>query len=474
MEMGSGTDFAVAKTEPDPISIGFSVTQIVSSSRGRAFARASPADVTVAGFLVKGENTMASSTSKFFVVGSLALVATVAGCDQLGRLVGLAPKREVAQISNTPTTHEPATARQTPRPTPRPTPRTIPPYVEPDSTAAYATPAPWVGPPIWTPAPTQTGGESTAPVIPWLSAKAVEQGDGLAAWDIASGGFGLSREGIDRELVYSRDGGINGEERHTVVAITEIDSHVYWLVYRFWLWYAAGKYESFPDVRGQRAVFRLESISNDGIGSFSFVATKSALSDDVDMGFTCEEDGGSGCGLASFGIRAWALTEAWRLLPATPSPDVVELTNNFARLSGQAEARWGADRITTADLPMPDSRWGPWRPDYGWLFSHGGWTRNKGENTILANPHAVGNNVALAARYSIGSSYDTMEYSVLFRLVKGGMWQRISRPRDEQKAHPYHDMAFSDLYGGPKFFIRVGGFFGTVYTVSEADVTKLR
>ncbi|MBI4253360.1 hypothetical protein HY623_04280 [Candidatus Uhrbacteria bacterium] len=50
MEMGSGTDFAVAKTESDPISIGFSVTQIVSSTRGRALLRASLADGAVAGF----------------------------------------------------------------------------------------------------------------------------------------------------------------------------------------------------------------------------------------------------------------------------------------------------------------------------------------------------------------------------------------------------------------------------------------
>ncbi|MBI4252674.1 hypothetical protein HY623_00615 [Candidatus Uhrbacteria bacterium] len=460
MEMGSGTDFAVAKTEQDPISIGFSVTQIVSSSRGRAFARASPADVTVAGFLVKGENTMASSIGRFFSVAMVLAVAT-GGCDK--DKVGVSSSaRGTGTLSPKPSLTPKVGASQAPAPH----------ATSPSTAPSSATPT-IPDQPI--PSPSPTG--------PWATGKLVAQGNGLQMLEITgSGGFA----------------GFRWDERTDIFAMSVLDGEVYVLVYRWWFHISEARFcHTTPKIYNiynapsGGAVFRLVLGGVDDEVQFKFVRKQNVEVDALRAGYTA----GEGCGWStSETARLWVLESLWQTMPATQAYDVAMLSpaaspNVPARLSAQAEGRWGSDSLTTEGLPWYP---GNWYPNTGPLMGSG-YTRTIKLVAGVKLDHGVGFRSAFAFRYKRYNPRNPPLYSYgygeekvpgaddgpLWRLNKGeAAWRPLTvipwggDDQGSRVPNIWNNVLWSDVH--KRWFFWIGSATGSVYVATEESAAKLR
>lgn len=416
--------------------------------------------------------------SKFFAVSAIALVLAVAGCDQVaqfGAMVGLAPKREVVRRSPKP----PATPR--PEGTPRPTKssKTIPEYVpETPVPGAYATapPASWVEP---TPVP---GSSPGATVSPWLTAALVDQGNGLTKMEISSGGYGM-------------------DQRQNVFAIAGVDGEMYFLVYRWYIWFEGGPMGSFPKVYRESgaASFRLKRILGEKV-EFDYVGPARLEEYALNAGWQ------SSYGYTDYNNsrRATVMATLAATMPATPSVDVVTLpgfvdATRSARLSNQAEGRWESGWLSLANLPWYPDSWYPLRTEFPLRY----WDMVTYQRTHgIEVDHGVGSRSAFAFRsrryVDTGYCYNEDEQSgpkscgkdstelganegPLWRLNKGeAEWKPLSVipwkvPNKEYLGdirNTWNQVWWSDVH--QRWFFWVGAAYGDVFLATEEAAAQLK
>lgn len=394
-----------------------------------------------------------------FVVLALAVV----GCDQVSALFGAKPRvaREVRTV-------------RTPRPTSTPRPlstsitfpdSTIPPP-EPYETAA---PAAWVEP---TPVPGASPGATTTP---WLTGTLVDQGNGLSRLDIHAGGD-------DRY------------DRADVWAVHQVDGEVFFFV-GYWRVHARAASINWrvDEIRGVGRTFRLVSLVDGGTAIFVPDEKYRPYLDDGALGASSSSDD-----------RRKIVRSAILGLPATPSWDVESLpayvaATSSARLTDQAEARWGSTWLSLMKLPWYPDTWYPERldvpPYWGQPFtyeqtreievSHGVGTRSAFafRNYRYRDTGYCSNRDEVQGPMDCGKDSTPLEANEgpLWRLNKGEAewrplsvipWKTPNEEYQEEVRNAWNQVLWSDLH--QRWFFWVGAAYGSVYLATEEAATSLK
>ncbi|MBI4253361.1 hypothetical protein HY623_04285 [Candidatus Uhrbacteria bacterium] len=415
---------------------------------------------------------MASSIRKFFSIGTLVLTIAVAGCDLFG--AKKAPSTRESRATPVGLTQSPymlvgSPSTQTPTPTPT--------KIATPNDATPVAPITTVPP---TPSPSATG--------PWATGKLVTQGNGLQLLKITgSGGFA----------------GFTHDERTDVFAMAGLDGEVYVLVYRWWFWIRDGgvchntpKVFDYYDYRNApllgAAVFRVALGDGDRV-QFIFVSKQRTEVEALKAGYSA----GAGCGGDwNASVRRRTLESLWQTMPATPAHDVAMLSSASsastpARLSEQAEGRWGSSSLSLEGLPWYP---GEWYPDHDLLYD-----KFPSSTQLVAGvrvDHGIGYRSAFAFRYGRYKQNNPPYFSYgddnlpgaddgpLWRLNKGdAAWRPLrvipwggssmsDQGNEVEYRNIWNNVLWSDLH--KRWFFWVGSATGSVFVATEESAAKLR